>query len=71
MTGSPVSAESDAKSWLERMAQGCVSLLVAAVALYLAVQVLAAIWVWIVARLALTVTAWVAVVVVRRRLGGW
>jgi hypothetical protein len=53
------------------MAQGCVSLLVAAVALYLAVQVLAAIWVWIVARLALTVTAWVAVVVVRRRLGGW
>jgi hypothetical protein len=45
--------------------------LVAALALYLTVQVLSAIWVWLVTGLFVAVCATLAVHVIRRRLGGW
>jgi hypothetical protein len=66
-----VGNETDPRTWLDRFVRACVSLLVAALALYLTVQVLSAIWVWLVTGLFVAVCATLAVHVIRRRLGGW
>lgn len=61
----------DPRSWLDKLVGAAVAVLVAALALYIAARLVAAVWMILLACLVVGVIVGLAVVVVRGRSSGW
>ena len=61
----------DPRTWLDRLVGGCLSLLAAAVAVYVAVRVLEAVWPVLVVIGGVLLVASIGIAFVRARYRGW
>ncbi|MDQ1742951.1 MAG: hypothetical protein QOE23_1290 [Pseudonocardiales bacterium] len=62
---------SDPRGWIDKLVGAAMSVLVAALALYIAAQLVAAVWTILVACVAVAAVIGLAILVLRSRSGGW
>lgn len=61
----------ESRGWLDRVVGACLAVFLAELALFGAVQLIRAVWVWLVVGLVMLAVVAVAVFTLRRRYGGW
>ena len=61
----------DPKTWAQRFFHFCLLILVGVVLLWLALQLLAQVWGWILLAAAIAAVAWITITVIRFRRNRW